>query len=148
LKGADKLLARVPHTKTRKHVHVNICPETFNLRFIAERMHDDAAARFSRDVRDVLINIYHGRRIGRGGPTAWPPRSPDLNPLDLYLWEHLRTLVYAAPVDTEETPHQRIVDACQAIRNFPGISERMRRSMMRRVEACTESHGGHFGHLF
>jgi hypothetical protein len=105
--------------------------------------------------------------IGRG-PTAWPPRSPDLNPRDVYLWGHLNPLVYAAPVDNEETLH-RIVDACQTIRKCPGISERMLWSimrryrslkvavqgpdfwptpyntyMMRRVEVCTESHGGHF----
>jgi hypothetical protein len=76
--------------------------------------------------------------MGRCGPTAWPPRSPDLNPLDFYLWGHLKTLVNAALV----------VDACQTIRNYPGIFERMRRSMMRRVDACIESHGGHFEHLF
>jgi hypothetical protein len=45
-------------------------------------MHDGAPAHFSRAVRDVLNNTYHDRWIGRGGPTAWPPRSPDLNPLD------------------------------------------------------------------
>jgi hypothetical protein len=40
----------------------------------------------------------------RGGPIAWPPRStPDLNHLGFYLWGHLNTLVYAAPVDNEET---------------------------------------------
>jgi hypothetical protein len=54
------------------------------------------------------------------------------------------TLVYGAPIDNEEALHHRIVDACQTIRNCPGIFERMRRSMMRRVEACIESHGGHF----
>jgi hypothetical protein len=73
-----------------------------------------------------------------------PPRStPDLNLLDCCLWRHLN----AAPVDSEEALHHRIVDACQTIRNCPGISERMRRSMMRRAEACVESHGGHFEHL-
>jgi hypothetical protein len=35
-----------------------------------------------RAVRDVLSNAYHDRWVGRGGPTAWPPRSTDLNPLD------------------------------------------------------------------
>jgi hypothetical protein len=25
--------------------------------------------------------------IGRGGTTAWPPRSPDLKPLDFPVWE-------------------------------------------------------------
>jgi hypothetical protein len=106
-------------------------------------MHDGALAHFSCALRDVLNNTYHDRWIRRGGPTVWPPRSPDLNPL----WGHLKTLVYAAPVDNEEALHRRIVDACQTIPNCPSIFERMRRSMMRRVEACIESHGGHFEHL-
>jgi hypothetical protein len=112
-------------------------------------MHDGAPAHFSRAVRDVLNNTYHGRWVGRGGPTAWPPLSPDLNPLDFYLSGHLKAPVYAALVDNEEALHHRIGDACQTITNYsyPGIFERMRRSMMRRVEACIESHGGHFEHL-
>jgi hypothetical protein len=59
---------------------------------------------------------------------------------------HLKPLVYAAPVDNEEALHHRTVDACQTIRNYPGNFERIRRSMMRRVESCIESHG-HFEHL-
>jgi hypothetical protein len=56
-------------------------------------MHHGAATHFSLAVRDVLNNTYHGGWIGRAGPTAWPPRSPDLNPLYFYLWGHLNTLV-------------------------------------------------------
>jgi hypothetical protein len=108
---------------------------------------DGAPVHFSRAVRDVLNNTYHDRWIGRGGPSAWPPRSPELNPPDFYLWGHLKTLVYAAPVDNEKALHHRIADACQTIRNYPGIFARMRRAMMRRVEACIESHGRHFEHL-
>jgi hypothetical protein len=55
--------------------------------------------------------------------------------------------VHAAPLDNEAALHHHTVDACQTIRNYPGSFERMRRSKMRRVEACTESHGGHFQHL-
>jgi hypothetical protein len=72
-------------------------------------MYDGASAHFSRAVRDVLNNTYHGRWIGRGGPNAWLPRSPDLNPLEFYLWEDLKTIVYAAPVDKEEALHCRIL---------------------------------------
>jgi hypothetical protein len=54
-----------------------------------------------------------------------------------------KSLVYAAPVDNEETLQHRVVDARQTIRNCPGIFERMRRSMTRRVDACIESHGEH-----
>ena len=30
--------------------------------------------------------------ISRGGPTAWPHRSPDLTPLEFFAWGLLRTL--------------------------------------------------------
>jgi hypothetical protein len=58
-----------------------------------------------------------------------------------------KTIVYAAPVDNEEALNHRTVVVCRTIRNYPGIFERMRRSMMRRVEGCIESHGGYFEHL-
>jgi hypothetical protein len=106
-------------------------------------MHDGAPAHFSRAVRDVLNNTCHGQWIGIEEHTAWPLRSPNLNPLDSYLWKHLKALMYATPVDNEEALHHRIVDACQIIRNYPGIFARMWRSMMRRVEACIEPHGAH-----
>jgi hypothetical protein len=88
---------------------------------------------FSRVVRDVLDSTYHDRWIGRGGPTGWPPRSPDLNPLDCYLCAHLNNVVYAVPADNVEA--YRIADACQTIRNYPGIFQRTQRSMMRRIKA-------------
>jgi hypothetical protein len=87
-------------------------------------------------VRDVLSNTCHDRGIGTGVPTAWPLRSPDFNPLDFYLWRHLATVVYAAPVDIEEA--YRIVDARQTIRNYPRISEPMRRSTLRRALSLME----------
>jgi hypothetical protein len=106
-----------------------------------------APTHFSRAVRNVLNNSYHDQWIGGGGPTAWPPRRPDLNPTNFNLWGHLKTLVYAATLDNEETLHLRILYASQTILNCPSIFERMGLSMMTRVVACTESHGGHFEHL-
>jgi hypothetical protein len=82
-------------------------------------MHDGVPAHFSRVVRVVVSNTYHNRWIGRGGPTASPLRWPDLNPLDFYLWGHLKTFVYAAPVDNEEALRHRIVDAWQTICKLP-----------------------------
>jgi hypothetical protein len=34
------------------------------------------------------------------------PRSSELNPLDVYLWGHLKPLAYSAPNENETTPHQ------------------------------------------
>jgi hypothetical protein len=101
-----------------------------------------------RQILAVLCKVsYNEREIDRRGSIAWPPRSPDLNPLGFYSWRPLKTTVSAAHVDSEEALHHIIVDAYQTIRNYPSIFARVRRSMTRRVEPCTESHGGHFEHL-
>jgi hypothetical protein len=68
----------------------------------------------------------------------------NLNKLDFCLWGHLKTVVYATPVDNEEALHHRIADACQTICICPSIFEEMRQPMIRRVEACMKSYGGHF----
>jgi hypothetical protein len=39
--------------------------------------------------------------------------------LFFYLWGHLKTLMYAAPVDNEEALHHRTEDACLTIRKYP-----------------------------
>jgi hypothetical protein len=59
----------------------------------------------------------------------------------------LKFLAYVAPVDNEEVLHNRIVDACQAIRSYLGIFEGTRRSMTRRFQACIDSNAGHYEHL-
>jgi hypothetical protein len=71
--------------------------------------------------------------LGRVGPTAWSPCSPDLNPLDFYLWGHLKSLMYESSVNNEEMFHHHIVDACWAICNYPGIVKWMWWSVLRCV---------------
>jgi hypothetical protein len=92
-------------------------------------------------VQDILNSTYHFQWIGRGGPTAWPSRSPALNPVSTP-----KPLVYAAPVDSEEALHYRIVDACQTTRSYTGVFV-MTLLPTRRAEACVVSHGGHFEQL-
>jgi hypothetical protein len=107
--------------------------------------HDGAPAHFSRAVRNTFSHTHHRRWLGREGSTAWPPRSPDFSPLDIYLRGHLISL-YAAPIDKEETFHYRRVDTCETTLNYPGIFKRMWRSMVRGIEACVQSHGEHSEH--
>ena len=49
-------------------------------------------------VRPLLNENFPNRWIGRDEPHAWPPRSPDLTPLDFLLWGYVRDRVYATPV--------------------------------------------------
>lgn len=110
-------------------------------------MHDGAPPHFQLHVRQFLDETYGRQWIGRGGPVSWPPRSPDLNPIDFYVWGHLKTLVYERPIDTRDDLLRRIIDACETIRNTYGIFERVRQSMTRRVDACIRENGRHIEHL-
>lgn len=110
-------------------------------------MQDGAPAHYTIQVREFLNEAYPNRWIGRGAPVAWPARSPDLNPLDFFLWGHLKTLVYDSPVDTIEELRIRIINGIQRIRQTPGIFERVRQSMRRRLDACILNEGKHFENL-
>jgi hypothetical protein len=65
-------------------------------------LHDGAPAHSaSRGVKNWLDANLENRWIGRNGPVLWPARSPDLNPCDFFLWDHLKQILHETPVDTE-----------------------------------------------
>jgi len=41
---------------------------------------------------------FKNRWIGRDGPTPWPPRSPDITPLDFFLWGYVKDKGFSTPV--------------------------------------------------
>ena len=61
--------------------------------------HDGAPPHYTIRVREFLNEIFPCRWLGRGGPVARPPRSPDVVPMDYYLCGHMKTLVYDTKVD-------------------------------------------------
>ena len=48
--------------------------------------HDGASAHYETRVRAWLDGKLEDRWMGRGGPIPWPAQSPDLSPLDFWLW--------------------------------------------------------------
>lgn len=110
-------------------------------------MHDGAPPHIFLAVRNFL-NVSYPRWIGRGGHRPWPARSPDLNPLDFFLWGYMKTLVYDGnEIDSEEDLRQRIFTAARRIREEPGTFQRVRENLHRRIDACLRSQGGHIEHL-
>jgi hypothetical protein len=110
-------------------------------------MHDGAPAYFSLVARRYLNQKFPGQWIGRGGPTAWPPCSPELNLLDFYFWGHLKSLGYSSPVGDVRTLQNRIVSGFQTVCNMPGIWDCLRVAMRRQAEACIQAESGHMEHL-
>ena len=105
--------------------------------------HDGAPAQFSRAVREHLDQTCGERWIGRGGPTPWPPRSPDLTPLDFFLWVRMKNLVYETPVESEGDLLARILAAAQIIEHTPGPVGRVYENMCLRYTVCNEQRACH-----
>ena len=110
-------------------------------------MHDGAPPHNTGNVTEYLCNVFQRRVIANNGPIKWPPRSPDLTPLDFFLWGQLKTLVYSTPIRGPEDLLMRIRNGCDVIRNTPGLIARVRESIIRRYELCVEVGGSHIEHL-
>jgi hypothetical protein len=54
-------------------------------------MHDGPPPYVCLAVWEFLNNVFLEQWIGQGDPTVCPTHSPDLNPLDFYLWGHLKS---------------------------------------------------------
>jgi hypothetical protein len=61
-------------------------------------MSRDRALPFKENSEQFIRKILHKER--RSGPIAWPPRSPDLTPLDFDLCGYVKDAVYAPPFQT------------------------------------------------
>jgi hypothetical protein len=57
-----------------------------------------------------------GRWVGRGGPIAWPHRSPDLTPLAFFFQGYVKNIVYQVKINCLQRLKARIRDAVATVR--------------------------------
>lgn len=106
---------------------------------------DGAPPHYAANVREFLNNIFRNRWIGRRGTIEYPARSPDLTPLDFYLWGYLKGKIYATrPRDIEELK-QRIRIEIQLI--TPDVLRSLQTEFYHRLGLCQEVNGFHFEQL-
>lgn len=109
-------------------------------------MHDGAPIHVTQPVRSFLDRHFSGW-IGRGfgAIIAWPPRSPDFNPLDYFVWSHLKNHVNRRKPRGIRGLKQKI---SIAINQIPGVFIRNAiRGIERRIDLCIRAEGGHFEQL-
>ncbi|GJQ84008.1 hypothetical protein Trydic_g10475 [Trypoxylus dichotomus] len=130
---------------------INTLPELLenvplNIRRDMWLFHDGTYPHFNRKVRRYLRNLLLKRRITRRGHVYWPPKSPDLNPVNFYLRERIKHLVYwVGEVNDEQELKERMERAAARIRkdNLRTCYD----SWLRRARLCIEADGRNFEHL-
>ncbi|ERL87439.1 hypothetical protein D910_04831 [Dendroctonus ponderosae] len=85
------------------------------------------------------------RWLGRNGFQNWPPRSPDLTPLDFFLWGYIKGIVYHTLLTTSHDMKTRIRDAFKTV--TPQMSSRVSSGFEQRIYKYLEMDGQHFEHL-
>lgn len=104
---------------------------------------DGAPPHFALPVRQFLNETFPNRWIGRrGSMMEWPPRSPDLSPLDFFLWGYLKTKIYATQPESLEDLRQRIEYECLHLNAH--VFGNVREAFQSRLYHCMEVNGGHF----
>lgn len=92
-----------------------------------------------------LHTLFPNKWIGTRGVIAWPARSPDLNPLDFFLWGALKNNIYRNNFE-----HVDDLKNCltQALRDIPRRTiYRAINNTKRRLTRCINEQGFLFEHL-
>ena len=95
-------------------------------------------------VQRYLDETFPERWIGRGGGDswrAWPPRSPDLTPLDFFLWGYVKDRVYRVKIKDLTHLMTRITDVINSIR--PEMLANVWRELEYRLDVCRATNGSH-----
>jgi hypothetical protein len=61
---------------------------------------DGATPHTTRNVTDWLHETFNGNFISFKTTHIWPPHSPDLSPLDFFLWGYLKDNVYKPELES------------------------------------------------
>jgi hypothetical protein len=105
---------------------------------------DEAPSHFGINVRQYLNATFLARWIGRRGAIEWP-RSPDLTPLDFFLWGYLKSKLYFNRPNNLDELRQRI---CAEVEHItPEVLERSVQSVYTRIDQCQMVDGEQFAHL-
>ena len=106
---------------------------------------DGAPPHYHLDVRAYLDAVFPDTWIGRRGPTEYPSRSPDLTPMDFFLWGYVKDKVYCNKPRTIDALKLEIERQCRDIPNdmFCDVCE----SLGVRYQRCLDNNGHQFEHL-
>jgi len=88
-----------------------------------------------------LDATFPNRRVGRDGPTYWPPRSPDITLLYFFLLGYVKNKMFSTPVPDITNSKARITDALATITEY--MLENTWRETDYRLDVLRATKGAH-----
>ena len=105
---------------------------------------DGAPAHYGTIVRNYLDATFPNRWIGRSGHMAWAARSPDLSPLDYFVWGYLKDSVYKRKPNNLASLKTFIEEDCLNMREE--FVQNAVLSFESRLKICIENEGSSVEH--
>jgi hypothetical protein len=84
---------------------------------------------------------FPGCWVGHNGLIPWPPHSPDITPLDFFLWGYIQYIVFKTPVTSLDEPKLRIVAVIEKV--TPQMLENAWREIEYRLDILRAMKGRH-----
>lgn len=106
---------------------------------------DGATPHTARATIQLIKESFGERVISRNTPHPWPANSPDLNPLDFFLWGHLKAEVYKGKPETLSQLKRAVTTAVRAL--SVNTCRQAVENLRRRAEVCVARNGRHLEHV-
>ena len=117
--------------------HKIILVNSTNDHFIVRRLSFGVStSHTSRRSLGILQDMFPSQVISLRGDIGWPPRSPDLNPCDFFLWGYVKSKVYEHRPSTLEHLKAAITEEINAIPH--NMLERVMVNFRERLQNCID----------
>lgn len=106
----------------------------------------DGATRHTTNQAMVAVKeLFPNKVISRRGNINWPPRSPDLSPLDYFAWGYIKSKVYENNPTNLTQLKQNIRSEMAAISR--AMCQRVIANFRSRLEECQQRNGHHLDNI-
>lgn len=105
---------------------------------------DGAPAHNAAVTRNKLNQMFEDRWMGTRGPIPWPARSPDLSPLDFFIWGFVKDQIFKTIPETRQDLEQRVRNTIAGITPLQLLNAE--KSVKKRCQFCIDQNGRQFEH--
>ena len=106
---------------------------------------DGATCHTANETMNLLRDNFGDRIISRRGNIEWPPRSPDLNAPDFFLWGYLKDCVYKRNPSSISDLKKIITEEIRSIK--PSVLNRVMETAIERCRICQSGNGKHLNNV-